>query len=642
VRESGLFNKLNIFFGRFQGDAVAEEIREKFFSCLQGMTKRKGLCDELESLKSVYEAAIRSVEKEAADKGFSEDLLCLQRDLFRELEYLLFFEHADARHHFMVVIPVADRPVMLKKCLASLIEQCCIFQYGGLTINIHGAPVYNKVCVVIVDDSKDRENILKIKDICSETESAGLRTYYVGLDEQTELLGQLPSEYREQLRDLVGESRNPVQPHKGASISRNIAYLWLQAFSAPLGEKILFYFLDSDEEFRIKIRRGPVIEDIQFINYFYWLDKIFEKGDVEVVTGKVVGDPPVSPSVMINTFLDDIGLFFKTISGAAEGGKCVFHSDHSTGGTSAEYHDMVKLFGYACSSHPRAYHCGLPGDHTVRDCLEDFSKKALGFFYGLHPTRTQFYRQREGFEETEDARTVYTGNYVFNRAALRHFIPFAGLKLRMAGPSLGRILRKRLKHSFISANLPLLHKRTIQTDYSNEFRSGISTGNNSVDLSLEFNRQFWGDVMLFTIEKLSESGYPDRRLGPDEITITACDIQRKLWGLYKERQAEIAAKTEEIKIYLSNKEFWWNTGPENENAVKNLRLFCSLAEYNFGVDSSGLKKISEQIEDGSYISIIINAILSFYEVDIVWNELMKTSLAVTLNCKDFCSPALNP
>ena len=641
MRESELFNKLNIFFSRFQGNTAAEVIKKKFLSCLEGMNNRKGLCDELESLKSVYETAIRSTEKEAADKGFGEDLLCLQRDLYRELEYLLFFEHADTRHHFLVVIPVADRPVMLKNCLASLIEQCGIFQYGGLAINIHGAPVYNKICVVIIDDSKDEENILKIKDICSETESAGLRTYYVGLDEQTELLGQLPSEYREQLRDLVGENYKPVQPHKGASISRNIAYLWLQAFSASLEEKILFYFLDSDEEFRVKIKRGAGIEDIQFINYFYWLDKIFERGAAEVVTGKVVGDPPVSPSVMINTFLDDIDLFFETISGVAQDEKCIFHDDQAAGGPSAEYHDMVKLFGYTCSSHPKTYHCSLAGDHTVRDCLEDFSKKALGFFYGLHPTRTQLYRHREDFTETEDARTVYTGNYIFNRAALRHFIPFAGLKLRMAGPSLGRILRKRLKHGFVSANLPLLHKRTIQADYSNEFRSGISADNNSIDLSLEFNRQFWGDVMLFTIEKLAELGYPDRRLGLAEITKTAYDIQVKLWDLYKERQAEIVEKTENIGSYLSHNEFWWNTGPGTENAVKNIRLFCSLVGYNFGVNSSGLKKISEQIEEGSYINMIINAILSFYETDITWNELLKSSLAVPLNCKDFCSPVLN-
>jgi hypothetical protein len=110
----------------------------------------------------------------------------------------------------------------------------------------------------------------------------------------------------------------------------------------------------------------------------------------------------------------------------------------------------------------------------------------------------------------------------------------------MAGPALGRILRKKLKRGFVSANLPLLHKRTIQADYSNEFRSGISADKNSIDLSLEFNRQFWGDVMLFSVEKLSGLGYPDKRLGLSEITKTAYQVQDKLWNLYKQRQTEIA------------------------------------------------------------------------------------------------------
>ena len=160
------------------------------------MDNRKDIFDKLDSIKSVYETALRFTEKEAADKGFDEDLLSFQRDLYMELEYILSFGHADTRHHFLVVIPVADRPIMLKNCLESLVEQCRIFQYGGFTIDAQGAPVYHKISAVIIDDSKEEDNIRKIRNICAETNSAGIRTYYVGLDEQTELLSNLPSEYQ--------------------------------------------------------------------------------------------------------------------------------------------------------------------------------------------------------------------------------------------------------------------------------------------------------------------------------------------------------------------------------------------------------------------------------------------------------------
>jgi len=629
LRESELFTNLNIFFRLFKDNITAGDIKEQFLICLEGMNNRKDIFYKPAAIKAVYETALRFLEKDAADKGFSEDLLSLQRDLYIELEYILSFKHGDKRHHFLVVIPVADRPVMLKNCLESLAQQCRIFQYGGTALNAHGTPVYNKISAVIIDDSKDEGNILKIKSICSEIANAGLRTYYIGLEEQTELLSNLPSQYKEKLRDLIGEPggpRNPVLPHKGASISRNIAYLWLNSFLAEFRQKALIYFLDSDEEFRVKIKGKTGIKDIQFINYFYWLDKIFGTSDVEVVTGKVVGDPPVSPSIMINTFLDDTALFLETLCSAAPDEKCIFHDNQTAVISSAEYHDMVKLFGYSSLDQPRKYSCSLSGDHTVLDCLDDFSKKALGFFYGLHPTRTQFYLHIGDFTDTENARTVYTGNYVFSTAGLRHFIPFANLKLRMAGPVLGRILRKRLNHKFVSANLPLLHKRTIQSDYSNEFRSGISEGKNKIDLSREFNRQFWGDVMLFSIEKLAEIGFPDARSGLPEITGITHDIQAKLWNLYKERQAEITEKKTEIARYLSQKRFCWNRVPEAQDAVKNMMLFCCIVENNFGADSSGMKMISEQIKEGSHITMIINAIHSFYESDISWNELLKSEI----------------
>ncbi len=634
MRESELFTNLNIFFRLFKDNTTAGDIKEQFLFCLKGMNNRKDIFDKLDSLKAVYETCFRFIEREAADTGFAEDMLSLQRDLYLELEYILTFEHGDKRHHFLVVIPVADRPIMLKNCFASLVEQCRIFQYGGFTINAHGTPVYNKISAFIIDDSKDEANIRKIKELCSETEAAGIRTYYVGLDEQTELLKQLPSEYKEQFRCLIGDAHNPVQPHKGASISRNIAYLYLHAFLGEFSEKALIYFLDSDEEFRVKVKRGAGIDDIPFINYFYWFDKIFAASNIEVVTGKVVGDPPVSPSVMINTFLDDIALFLETLSNAAPDEKCIFHDDQSTRDSSAEYHDMVKLFGYEVLSHPKKYPCSLSGSHTVRDCLDDFSKKALGFFYGLHPTRTQFYSHEDDFTETANARTIYTGNYVFRAAGLRHFIPFADLKLRMAGPVLGRILRKRLKQGFVSANLPLLHKRTIQSACMNEYRSGISTDKHSIDLSCEFNRQFWGDVMLFSIERLAELGYPDKRLRLPVITETVYDVQEKLWNLYKDRQAEIAGKTAKICDYLSHEKLWRGKETEIKNSVTNIALFCSLVEDNFGVNSVSMKNISEQIKEGSYINMVINAIHFFYETDIAWNELLKSGLALPANCTD--------
>ena len=50
------------------------------------------------------------------------------------------------------------------------------------------------------------------------------------------------------------------------------------------------------------------------VNYFYYLDRAFADGQVQILTGKVVGDPPVSPSVMAGRFIDDVIMFLSQIS----------------------------------------------------------------------------------------------------------------------------------------------------------------------------------------------------------------------------------------------------------------------------------------------------------------------------------------
>jgi hypothetical protein len=252
----------------------------------------------------------------------------------------------------------------------------------------------------------------------------------------------------------------------------------------------------------------------------------------------------------------------------------------------------------------------------------------MGFFYGLHPTRTQFYIHRNTFIETEKARTVYTGNYVFNAGGFRHFMPFAHLNLRMAGPTLGRILRRRLEDRFVSANLPLLHTRTVGDSYGNEFRTGIISNDADVDLSAEYERQFWGDVMLFSVEALSDMGYPDKGLALEEVSRTVYDVQERLLNLYREKHAETAGKISRVNGRLKDPEQWWNKLPGTGKSLDNFRAFCATAESNFGAGSLFLEKISGQIEAGSYADSVINAIYSFYEDDFLWSELLKRDISV--------------
>ncbi len=586
--------------------------------------------DDTGPLKSVYERSLSFLENKTAELGFRDDLLELQKGLYGELEYLYSLDHPDSRHHFLVVVPVADRPSMLRNCVESLIGQCKDFGYGGTAVDGDGNRFFRKVSLFLIDDSAEEGNRTRIREMVSEAARMGIMSHYVGIDEQSGLLRHIAGLTGESSLRLTGSPGNERTPHKGASVTRNLAYLYLNSFirRQRKDERFLVYFLDSDEEFGIRVLRDGAGTDIRFINYFYWLDRIFSTTGIQVLTGKVVGDPPVSPSVMINTFLDDVLLFLETASRVRPDEACPFHGAERPGAFSAEYHDMVELFGY---ERPGAlsYDCPLSGDHTAGDCFRAFSRDVLDFFHGLHPTRVQFYRYTAGFTRTERARTVYTGNYVLTPDALKYFIPFADLKLRMAGPTMGRILKSAIGGRFVSASLPLLHRRT-NPDSSRVYRTGISGSEDSIDLSGEFVRQFWGDVMLFSVESLARSGFPGRRPDVSEISHVVKSVQGDIWRLYREQKAAAAAKAGAARERLLRGDGWWNRGEHLEDAVRSMELLCSMVDDNFGKDSKSMKSLSAQIDEGGHTDLLIRAIHSFHDDRSVWEKLVGADIPISL------------
>ena len=620
MSEEEAFSNLTRFFSLYGNNpaisALGRTFRSSHLSCSKEITNAP------DTIRPFYEEAFWLIEKDAAKRGYNEDLLELQRHLYKEFEHIISSPANDPRHDFLIVIPVADRPLMLRNCLFSLVKQCHTFSYGGSSSEMNG-PGFRKVSVFVFDDSMDDANIQGIREICRETTASGVRTSYIGFREQSEVLRKVPPELGMKFFGLIGDFDGTMHRHKGASLMRNIASLYIHSRLSEFKGKRLIWFVDSDEEFAVKIKRRGEIIDIPFINYFYWLDRIFTESDAEVLTGKVVGDPPVTPAVMINTFLGDITRFFEQLADTDPEGACPFHNGQETDMFSAEYHDMAKLFGYRRPSLPKQYPCVLTAEHSVLTGFGFFADRALGFFYGLHPTRTQFYSHGNGFTEKTIARTVYTGNYIISPAGLRYFIPFAALGLRMAGPTLGRILREKIGEKFVSANLPLLHKRTTPEDHLIEYRSGVVHEGDALDLSAEFLRQFWGDVMLFSVEALTEIGYPEKLLGASEIADSVRKVQDRIWRIYVDHQAAASEKVLKLRQLLSDPARWWNGRSGAKSSVAKLLTFISLVEKNFGPSSEVMKTLLEQIAEGSAAKNIVIALNAYHDDERTWNELLK-------------------
>lgn len=566
----------------------------------------------------LYVDALSAVEAALWARHLEGDALGLFQGAFREYEALIASRGADDRRRFIVVVPVADRPQHLRNFLESLLALCDAYGYGGMRDGR-----FAKVTVVVADDSADQAVIGQNRRLVAEFEGRGLDTIHFGAEQQAQELDALAGD-REELARVLAHPERTGFGHKGASITRNVTYLFLRRLIGD-DRRTLVWFVDSDEQFKVRTVREGQVADLAAINYFHHLDRVFSEREVHVLTGKVVGDPPVSPSVMAGNFLADVTSFLRQVAAVAPETPCRFHDGGRHSCDDAAYHDMADLFGFKQAEVPYVYHCGIAGPHDHGACLRTFAARLDGFFHGEHPTRETYFEFGKDFPAVKPARTVYTGNYVFDAEGLRYFIPFAPLKLRMAGPVLGRIIKAEIGPGFVSANLPLLHTRTVEGEERFEFRPGVRREESAVDLSGEFERQFFGDVMLFSIERLTGAGYPGRLPDASEIDATLESVEAEMTRRYRDKQAEISKRIDAAQALVTAPEQWWNRGPGHGQARSHLERFLSNLRNNFGEEAKGHRCLRDFDHRSSRLREIRDAIVAYGDDRQAWEAVMGDS-----------------
>ena len=572
---------------------------------------------QLDKIISIYNESIPLIEAQLWAGLIDDQLIASYQQLFQEFEQHMSCLADDARHEIVIVIPVADRPQHLNDCLNSLLGLCRAYNYGGTN---QGR--YRKISVLVADDSKSENNISANKALVKSFDDQGLTCRYFGQQEQLQLLDCLNDDSRQALLSIIGDIDVSDFYHKGASITRNISYLKLKQLTKP-DDKVIYYFVDSDQEFSINSAISGGDNKLYAINYFYYLDQVFSNGQVQILTGKVVGDPPVSPSVMAGRFIDDVILFLSQLSELDEKQQCQFHNDNILNTDDASYHDMAELFGFSDTQQSYPYNCTITEFHDHAACLNDFSNKINRFFDGEHPTRKTVYEYENAITSIKPARTVYTGNYAITPEVLDYFIPFAGLKLRMAGPVLGRIVKSEIGPSFVSANLPMLHKRTVEALGQSEFRTGINKVKHKIDLHGEFERQFFGDVMLFTVEQLADLGYPQNKLSEDQVSKILMSVDSRLHQKYLSKQVQIQAKLASLKLIFENNENWWNQDETIQPARLRFEYFIANIDSNFGDNSAAYNLINSTEYRKNRLSEILNAIMSYSNDRKAWQQALN-------------------
>ncbi|MDA8381542.1 MAG: hypothetical protein M0037_00445, partial [Betaproteobacteria bacterium] len=198
----------------------------------------------LDGLIERYEQCYPWLEKAmwASGADFAA-LLADYQALFREQEALVSRRGDDQRHHFILGIPVADRPPHLRACLESIYQLCALYDYGG-----HASGAWEKIKVVVAEDSRDEHHIRRHRELVDEYRKKGLQVVHFGLDEQYELLHALPQGQRERLGRILTRQPRDRFYRKGQAANRNLSYLKFLQLTEDKA-KTLYYLVDSDQHF---------------------------------------------------------------------------------------------------------------------------------------------------------------------------------------------------------------------------------------------------------------------------------------------------------------------------------------------------------------------------------------------------------
>ncbi|TCS68995.1 hypothetical protein EDC61_12210 [Sulfuritortus calidifontis] len=541
-------------------------------------------------------------------------LLADYQALFREQEALIRQSGRDERHHFILGIPIADRPPHLRACLESIHQLCRLYDYGGQTDG-----VWDRVQVVVAEDSREAANIARDLELVAEYRAKGLQVHHFGLDEQYALLQALPADTRARLGRLLTTQPRERFYLKGQAANRNLCYLKFLQLTRDKA-RTLYYLIDSDQALCVNRQTENGDEAVYALNYFHYMDRIFRSTDIYMLTGKMVGDPPVSPSVMAANFLDDVTAFFSRLATLGGGAACRFHGARARPGDAA-YHDLAGLFGYPAGQASFDYPCRLTGAHDHAACLRDFADRLAAFFFGEHLTRKTRFEYKGDFTRTGPARTVYPGNYVVNYAGLKYIIPFGHLRLRMSGPTAGRLIAAEIGPRFAAFNMPNLHRRITEAGLADDFRPGVEVGQEAIDLADEFERQFFGDLMLFATEALVKRADVNQPFPRAVVETVLNEKEAELLALYRQKHEAIVAKSRLLQEQVFERGHWWLQAPELAESLNQVRAFIANIERNFGEHAPAWGQIQSVEHRAQRKRQIIDALLNYRAEREVWDSL---------------------
>jgi hypothetical protein len=139
-----------------------------------------------------------------------------------------------------------------------------------------------------------------------------------------------------------------------------------------------------------------------------------------------------------------------------------------------------------------------------------------------------------------------------------------------------------------------------------------------VDLSGEFERQFFGDLMLFTMEGLTDRGYPEQTPRRAQVERALLEVEARLLAMYRRKQERILNKLVMCRSFFAMPGHWWHRTPEGLPIGREFQRFFRAMEHNFGAHAAGFLAIQSPTHREARRRELLDAILAYEEDRAAW------------------------
>ncbi len=169
----------------------------------------------------------------------------------------------------------------------------------------------------------------------------------------------------------------------------------------------------------------------------------------------------------------------------------------------------------------------------------------------------------------------------------------------------------------------MLHKRTVREQGSRNSGPGIDRFRERVDLSGEFERQFFGDVMLFSMEQLTAAGFPQKTPTRGEVESIVTAVEGEMYQKYLIKREQIGLKLKQLKTRLDDNSGWWNHHSELTKSKEAFSHFIDNIKNNFNAASKGYQLIAPGIHKEKRLAAICWSILLYNDDRVAWRRALE-------------------